>query len=144
MDIELNTKDTCRFINKGSKEDNTNIVQLITQQCFEKLEVTKNNILKVQEEQKDTYDKKHALAAKCIVAWSKSYKEGYDMKERSWWKDGYSFCLTMHMLLLNICLGKGIYSLQGTIDPSQIIRKLVEHTLNTKITVYLIMLMCLR
>ena len=67
MDIELNTKDTCRFINKGSKEDNTNIVQLITQQCFEKLEVTKNNILKVQEEQKDTYDKKHALAAKCIV-----------------------------------------------------------------------------
>ena len=59
--IELNTKDPNLLIKEycSSKEDNTNIVRLITQQPLEKLKAA-NYIVKEQEKQKDTYDKKHA------------------------------------------------------------------------------------
>ena len=44
IDIELNTKDPDLLIKEycSSKEDDTNIVRLITQQCLEKLEAAKN------------------------------------------------------------------------------------------------------
>ena len=57
----------------------------------------KKNILKAQEKQKDTYDKKHAKLNAFIVG-AKVLKKDMTRK-KSWWKDEYLFCWTICYLI---------------------------------------------
>ena len=83
IDIEIDDKGPEELIEQLSKDTgDAQAVQEITGQRLEKLEVAKNNIKKVQEKQKEIFDRKHACRNTFLVG-EKVVKKDMIKKKRS-------------------------------------------------------------
>ena len=118
IDIEIDDKGLEELIEQLPKNTgDAQAVQEITGQRLEKLEVAKNNIKKVQEKQKEIFDRKHACPNAFLVG-EKVVKKDMRRKKRSGGK--MDECYTVPYIITK-CYGKGIYSIQEVADSSKVI-----------------------
>jgi hypothetical protein len=120
IDIEVTAKDPEALLEEyyNCNED-ANAINLKTKHQLETLQTAKMNIQKAQHKQKEIYDRKHAKPNAYVIG-EKVLKKDMNKKKRAGGKLDHRY---QGPYVIIKKFGKGIYSLQGVSDSSEIINK---------------------
>ena len=125
IDLEIEKRDPKDVLGQQEQynpEGNVSItaIERITQHRQQLLQAAKTNIKKQQEKQKELYDRKHARLNAFVVG-KKVLKKDFTRKKRRGGKMDHRY-QGPYIIAQN--LGKGLYKLQGFMDPHTVITKI--------------------